>query len=200
MNPQEIIDSYFIQDGQNQPHGSIKRSVLLALEKDFGLCILLPGIWKGVRSTIQLSDIQYKALTQKLPTFIVVSLFCTSVDVLARVVNKRLPPRNHNRIYFTGCLQRWFGLTQIEAEEVWQLRNGVSHNYKLVTGQSAKEFGHGRIIRRREDGIWEFYLRAMLITFIKVKTDIYNHLSRETQQEKEITAAYLEQNGFFYTR
>lgn len=201
MNPQQIIDSFFLQDGQVQPLGSVQRSVLLALEKDLGFCILLPGIWKGARSTIQLSDDQYVSLQEKLPTFTVVSLFCTAIDVLARVINKRFPPRNQNGTYFTGCAQTWFGLTQQEADELWQLRNGISHSYKLVTGQSTRQFGHGRVIKlRTTDNVWEFYLHAMYTSLNKAKREIHEHLSNEILQEKQATATYLQQNGFFFTR
>lgn len=201
MNPQDIIDSFFNQDGQVQPNGSIRRSVLLALEKDIGFCILLPGIWKGQRSTIQVSDAQYSALQQKLPTFTVVSLFCTAVDVLARVVNKTaIPPRNQNGTFFRDCAQHWFGLSNQEAHELWQLRNGMSHSYRLVTGQAARQYGYGRVILHRPDGIWEFYLHAMYTSILQAKRTIYGHLSGEPATDKQITATYLEQNGFFYTR
>lgn len=201
MNPQDIIDAFFIQDGQQQPNGVVKRSVLLSLEKDIGFCILLPGIWKGQRSTIQVSDAQYGALQQKLPTFTVVSLFCTAVDVLARVVNKTsVPPRGQNGIFFRNCAEQWFGLNNQEALELWQLRNGISHGYRLVTGQSAKQYGHGRVILQRPDGIWEFYLHAMYTSIQQAKRSIHTHLSGESATDKQTTATYLEQNGFFYTR
>ena len=200
MNPQNIIDAFFIQDGQTQPNGSFQRSVLLALEKDFSFCILLPIVWKGARSTIQVSDDQYTALQGKLPTFTVVSLFCTAVDVLARVVKKSaVPPRGQNSTYFIECAETWFGLTNQEARVLWQLRNGISHSYRLFRGQAARQYGHGRIILQRQDGVWEFYLHAMYGAIQKAKRDIHAHLSAEQQTDKQRTSTYLEQNGFFYT-
>jgi hypothetical protein len=200
MNPQDAIDAFFLQDGNIQTNGSIQRSVFLALEKDFSLCILLPRVWKGRRSPVQLSDEQYTALQTILPTFTVVSLFCTAVDVIARVVNKRaIPPPRQNSTYFINCAETWFGLSNQEARELWQLRNGISHSYRLFRGQAARQFGHGRIILQRPDGVWEFYLHAMYGAIQKAKTDVHVHLSAEQLHAKQLTANYLEQNGFFYT-
>jgi len=201
MNPQQIIDSFFIQDGQIQPQGSAQRSVLLALEGDLGFCILLPKIWKGDISAIKLSDSQYTTLQEKLPSFTVISLFCTAIDVLARVVNKSVPPNRQNGIYFTSCAQTWFGLTNAEANQLWLLRNGISHSYKIVAGQSTRQVGYGGIIKQRTiDNVWEFYLHAMYTSLIKAKREIYENLSNETLPNKQATANYLQRNGFFFTR
>lgn len=201
MNPQDILDSFFVQDGQLQPNGSTRRSVLLALENDFSFCILLPIVWKGKRSTIQLSDEQYAALQNKLPSFTVVSLFCTAVDVLARVVKKcARPPRGQNGAYFIECAETWFGLSNQEAKELWQLRNGISHSYRIMQGQATRQFGYGRVILQRSDGVWEFYLHAMYGAIQKAKRDIHAHLTAEKLSDKQLTASYLERNGFFYTR
>lgn len=201
MNPQEIIDPFFIRDGQAQPNGAVRKSVLLALERDFGFCILLPGIWMGQRSTIRVSDEQYAALQTKLPIFTIISLFCTAVDVLARVVNKNaIPPRGQNSRYFTGCAETCFHLTDQEARALWRLRNGVSHGYHLLQGYAARQYGHGRIMLQRPDRTWELYLHAMYTLLQQVKREVYNQLSAETPAEKQETATYLESNGFFYTR
>lgn len=200
MNPQEIINSFFIEDGHIEPNDAIQKSILLGLEKDMSFCILLPRVWLSTQGGIRLTDVQYSGLQQKLPTFTVVSLFCTAVDVIARVINKQTPPRGQNGQYFRDCAEQWFGLNQQEARELWQLRNGISHNYRLVAGQIARRYGHGRIIRQRPDGFWEFYLHAMYTSLLEAKRNVCAFLLSENPANQQLTADYLQTNGFFYIR
>jgi hypothetical protein len=205
MNNQELIDSFFVKDGQNLPSGSSRRSVLLALGKDLEFCILLPKVWTSeTQSKVKLNPQQYSALQEILPSFTVISLFCTAVDVLARVIKKNAIPTNGetNRDYFKDCAEKWFKLSREEAKELWLLRNGISHGYKL-TGKrhAARQFGHGRIMKQREsDKVWEFYLHAMYSTFTKTKRDLYEHINSLQDNEKDEIGKYLEKHGFFYTK
>jgi len=201
MDNQDIIDSFFRRDGQTTPNGSLKRSVILALEKDLGFCILLPKVWTNPSSVVQMTPQQYSAMQAILPTFTVMSLFCTAVDVLARVTHKNaIPPRGQNSIYFTNCARSWFHFTPQESRALWQLRNGVSHGYHLLPGYAARQFGHGKVMLRRQDGTWEFYLHAMFTALQNAKREIYDHLSSENAISKQQTAEYLTSNGFFYSR
>lgn len=198
MNSQEIIDEFFIQDS-HESNGVIRKSVLLSLKRDIEFCILLPGPWQNQKDGIELTPQQYTAVQEKLPTFTVVSLFCTSVDVLARAVNKSIPTANQNGEFFRNCAEQWFNLTIDESKELWRLRNGISHNYSLSSMQIAREYGYPEVVRLRPDGTYEFYLRAMYTTLKTAMGNIYNHLSSQTSTEKENTANYLKENGFFYT-
>lgn len=196
MSEQETIDQFFIKDGDVQANGRKKRSILLAIIDDFQFCILLYKRWKNLKLTPE----QNKELQKILPTFTIVSLFCTSVDLLARVTNKQQPPRGQNGNYFKGCATRWFELSQQEADQLWLLRNSISHSYSLNRRQIVIQFGHGRLIRQSEQGYWEIYLHAMYSTLDKAKRAIYEHLSNEPMTKKSLTEGYLTNHGFFFTR
>jgi hypothetical protein len=197
---QQILDEYFIEDGTvvNQ---SIKKSVLLSLERDLAFCVALPGAWQSgnSRNKIQLSETQYGELIKNRPTFAVISLFCTAIDVMARVANKRLPPGGQNSIFFKESAQEWFGLSEACSEELWNLRNGISHGYRLIAGQTAVDIGSHSPVERGANGRWVFYLNAMYTSLGKAKRALYESLSAENSTEKQVTVDYLNDNGFFFT-
>lgn len=197
MESQNIIDQFFIEDGQlTDDQSKIRKSVLLSLVSDIQFTILLPGKWRNM----SLSPEQNGILREMLPSFTVISLFCSAVDVLARVVNKRIPPSGQNGDYFRNCAIDWFRMNDDESHQLWQLRNGISHSYRLHTGQVAKQYGYGGIVRQSTtSGLWHFYLHAMYSSLVKAKRDIYEQLTAETDDEKQITADYLNENGFYYT-
>lgn len=197
MNNQDTIDQFFIQDGQLMPDGlKTKRSVLLALIEDVKFTILLPGKWRPLNLTEQ----QHRQLNDMLPSFTVISQFCSAVDLLARVTKKQLPPRGENGNYFRDCVTTWFELENNEADQLWLLRNGISHSYRLETGQVANQFGYGKMVYQSPvSGLWHFYLHAMYTQLTKASKRIYESLSSESDADKQVTADYLETNGFFYS-
>ena len=195
MNDQDIINQFFIRDGEIQTNRRSKISILLAIIDDLQFCILLYKRWK----TLKLSPEQNAELRKNLPTFTIVSLFCTAVDLLSRVINKRQPRPGQNGTYFKNCATQWFGLSQVEADQLWLLRNSISHSYSLNSRQIVIQYGHGRLIRQTTQSYWEFYLHAMYIALDKAKRDIYNQLSNESSTNKSATAGYLTNHGFFYT-
>lgn len=196
MYPQNTIDQFFTQDGQQTPDGlKIKKSVLLALIEDLKYAVQLPGKWRNLGHTPE----QTANLNTMLPSFTVVSLFCTGIDVLAKVTQKRLTPPRQNRSFFTQCAYDWFGLSQIESEQLWNLRNNIIHAYKLAPHTVLEQYGYSRIIKLFPSGQWHFYLHAMYSSLIQTANNIYTHLSSENTNNKLQTELYLSNNGFFYT-
>ncbi len=198
MNPQNVIDEFFLpeKDGHSEANGNSKRSVLLALQEDFKFSILLPGKWRSLKLDVD----QHKLLKEMMPTFAVISLFCTAIDVLARIDKKRVPGRGMNSIFFKDCAIKWFGLSNSDASELWGLRNGISHNYKLQKKQAAVQYGYGGIMQKSDKGIYIFYLNAMYSRFDQARREMYDSLSKESDSDKSKTAKYLVKHGFFYVR
>jgi len=198
---QNILDEYFIKDGVLS--GSTrKKSVLLSLERDLAFCVALPGFWieGNSRNKIQLTSKQYKELLKVRPTFAIISLFCSAVDVIARVSNKRHPNIGENGTFFKNSAQDWFDLPSTHANELWNLRNGIFHSYRLMTGQAAVDIGSGSPVEINDIGEFIFYLHAMYSSVGKAKRKLYEVLSGESNIEKQSTADYLHDNGFFYTK
>lgn len=198
---ENMIEEFFQNDGADTGN-SIRRSVLLALERDMAFCVALPGAWMegSSRNKLQLTDEQYSELLKVRPTFTVISLFCSAIDVMARVSKKQKPPVGKNGAFFKECAQNLFELTSEQAEELWNLRNGISHSYRLMEGQRAVSHGsHSPIQKNDVDGKWEFYLHAMYTSLTRAKRKLYEFLTSESEEEKRKTEVYLEKNGFFYT-
>ena len=195
MNPQDTIDQFFIKDGQLTPDGlKIKRSVLLALIEDMKYSVQLPGKWRNLGHT----PAQSAHLRTMLPSFTVVSLFCTGIDVLARVTQKQLPPSRQNRAFFTRCSYDWFGLARDEVDHLWNLRNNIIHSYKLAPHSILEQYGYNRIMKSFPSGQWHYYLHAMYSSLTQTAIDINLHLSGESSTEKQRTEMYLNEFGFFY--
>jgi hypothetical protein len=198
MNSQQTIDAFFKQDGQEE-HDKVRRSVLLALQEDLKFCMVIPGKWKGTRSNIKLTNEQFVAVENEIPVFTIISQFCTGIDVLARVFNKKAPAMCGNGKYFIDCAKSLYKLTDDEAKQFWLLRNGISHSYRLFTKQAAQKFGYARPIQLTSNGYWVLYLNAMYTSFLNAQHDLYTILSSESDEGKEKTRKYLEESGFFYT-
>lgn len=192
---QTIIDEFFLSDGTVLPNGKRKRSMLLAIKEDIKFNILLPGKWRP----LNLSEDQHKELKSMLPSFTVALLFCSAVDLLARIVNKQQPPANKNGEYFKNCAKDWFDIGKDEAEQLWLLRNALTHHYALNKKQILIQFGSSAFVKKNSNGYWEFYLHAMYSGLTKASRKIHEHLSNETPTEKQKTADYLSNHAFFYT-
>ena len=174
--------------------GRKRRSVLLGLLNDISFAVYLPGRWK----TLKLTKPQIKELERILPSFAVISLFCTGIDTLARAEQKQRPSTGQNRAYFTNFLQRYLNLSPEEAKQLWALRNGVSHGYSLPKNHAAKKYGSPSVILKNPKGSWEFYLNAMCSTLRRLSRELHIKLSAESAVKKKATADYLKENGFYY--
>ncbi len=194
------IEEFFQKDG-TETGRSIKKSVLLALERGMAFCVALPGAWMegSSRNKLQLTDGQYSELLKVRPTFTVISLFCSAIDVMARVSMKQKPPAGQNGVYFKICAKNWFELTSEQAEELWNLRNGISHSYRLMEGQRALSHGsHSPIQKNEVDEKWEFYLHAMYISLTRTKSKLYKFLTSESEEERQ-KKRVSRRKWFFYT-
>lgn len=194
--PQTTLDEFFIRDGTFVLNGSaIRRSILLSIIEDMKFCIFYPSKWRRT----QLSSQQKDEVKSMLPSLTTALLFCSSVDLLARVLHKQELPQYRNRTYFESCATDWFGLSQQEAGQLWLLRNSLVHTYKLNVGQSLIQYGSNNIIELAPSGNWRLYLHSMLTSLQSSSRSIYERLSRESTADKQQTALYLSDHGFFYT-
>ncbi len=169
-------------------------SVLLAIKRDLQFSLAVPSRWRE----LDLSGIQNSKLKKILPTFATISLFCSSIELLARVLKKRRPKNFENKRFFISCASRWFGLDMEASSELWKLRNSVSHQYTLSRKHIARRFGSSAVIEKGPEGFWIFYLHAMYSSLLKASRDICEHVNTQTEEEKKKISKYILKNGFFY--
>jgi|SRR3989344_7904497 len=195
INPQDILEEFFVNDTRHIVNKSSKKSVFLAIINDLEFCLSYHKRWREVELTTD----QRKKLQRILPTFAIISIFCSAVDVIARVTNKRTPSIGENKKYFVNCAVKYYHLDNLQAQQLWQLRNSISHQYVLSKGTAVLSSGSSKIIESKPNNRWVFYLTGMLSTTLKVKDEIYKMLTDETESKKLKTQEYLLKSGFFYT-
>ncbi len=188
-NPQEVIDDFFQKDLRPEAGA---RSVLQALINDLNFCV------GGIRYKKNMSTEEVKEFYKVMPTFACISIYCTAVDLLARVSRKRIPGNNDtNTEFFKFSAVEWFNHTEEQASHLWELRNAISHHYTLTKVDSIHPFG-APLMDRDKNGFWHFNLTAMYGNLNKAANKLYEKLSKEDELEKQKTAKYIDENGMFF--
>lgn len=104
-----------------------RRSILISLQRDIDFNL---GIHKTFKA-LELSEEQLEKLEDLTPSLVVPLLYCSAVDLLARVTHANNPPRGKNREWLVESAVKFFGLTSSHAEELWRFRNSLSHSYSI---------------------------------------------------------------------
>lgn len=189
--PQEVIEEFFKRT--TTPEFG-ERSVLQALINDLNFCV--GGARYKPNMTLEEAEKFYKVM----PTFACISIYCTSIDLLARVSRKRVPNRSSgetNGEFFKFSAKTWFNHTEEQAEHLWDLRNAISHHYKLTKKDSVHPYG-APLMGKDKNEYWHFNLIAMFGNLRKASEKLYEHLMSETDEEKQQTANYINENGMFF--
>lgn len=201
--PDEIIEEFFVKDGIVISNNKTRRSVFLSLEKDLkflrGLDLKKPPL--------SLTKEQQGAFNKRIPSFGFILVFCSSIDVLARVWKRRLPDSKRKTrsgkiettgVFFKAFSRRWYKLTDKQTKELYSLRNSVSHQYVVGKKQGAHPFGFSGIMKRGLNSSWLFNLNGMYSAFTKGKREMISYVKSLSAGRKEQLAIYIEQNGFYW--
>jgi hypothetical protein len=203
-SPDEILEEFFVKDGVFSSNGKKRSSIFLALNRDM-------RILRGIDLTsppISMTTEQQRAFNDRIPSFGFILVFCSSVDVLARVWKKRVPDKNKklrngknegNGSFFMSCARRWYGMTAAQARELYRLRNSVSHQYIVSKNQGAYAHGFSGVMKRGLNSSWLFNLNGMYGAFTKVKREFYQYVITLPPGAKRKMAEYIDSNGFFWT-
>lgn len=189
------IDQFFKNDGI-KINGRIKKSILLALIDDMQFCLGMYGRYK----VLNLSSDDHEKLMSILPSFSVLTLYFTGIDVLARVYKRSLPKPNEEGIYFKSILSNYSDLTEDVINELYELRKEIVHKYSIRPKHSLRRFGSSSPAEKLDNDNWVITLNALYSNFIKISNKVYETVTKDSAENKHKTELYLEKNGFIYIR
>jgi hypothetical protein len=189
-----VLKEFFVQDGGITETGPVRKSTILSCRNDFAF---LRGIvfYDG---GIGLSSDQIKKLNNKIPSFAAILVYCSAIDLLARVMKRKTGERI-SRKYFLWSSRRWFGHSKAESLALWNLRCGVSHQYKIERGLTAVPFGFSGPIRyNRSTKKWEFNLNGMFGSIKKAISKANDYIMEKKIKTRHNYAVFIYEHGFFY--
>ncbi len=194
-NTDSVLREFFIKAGGITPSGAIRRSTLLSCKNDF---LFLRGT-KLRQPPLNLSKKQEKAMISNLPSFAAILLYCSAIDLLARVMRKKIP-KNKSKQFFTWSAKKWFGLSRNKSLALWKMRCAMSHQYKIEQGQRAVPHGFsGSMTYDRKGKKWVFNINGMFGDINKAIPRAYSYIEKQKKLTRHKYAKFIFENGFFYT-
>lgn len=191
----QVINEFFVKDG-SQVGIRIKKSILLALIDDMQFCL---GIYRRYK-ILNLTPSDHEKLLSVLPSFSVLLLYFTGIDVLARVKNRSLPKAHEEGQFFKGFLREYGDLEEQAVNELYELRKEAVHKYSLRPKHTLRRFGSSNPAEKLDQEHWVFTLNAMYSNLINIKSRFYEELLKSNKEIIQDTEDYLEKNGFIYIR
>ncbi len=191
----KVLSEFFEKDGGFTPNGLIRRSTLLACDKDYRF---LRGI-KLDQPPYNLDKIQYEAVLNNMPAFACILVYSSMIDLLARVM-KRSVATNKSRIFFIWSAHRWFKLSNSQSKALWKLRCAMSHQYRIEKDQRAVPYGfNSSMLFDRKTKRWVFNLNGMYGDIRLAKRIAYEYIKNCKLSTRHKYARFIYEYGFFYT-
>ena len=190
----KTIEEFFCEDGGITSNSLIRKSTLLACKRDF---LFLRG-GKFTQHPYNLSKSQNDAMQENLPSFAAILVYCSAIDLLARVM-KRETPKNKSEKLFLWSARRWFGLTRTKSKALWQLRCSMSHQYMIAKNQRTVPFGtSGSMVYDKKYRTWVFNLNGMFGDIRKAISKSYEKVLTNSGKTKQKYANFVYEYGFYY--
>jgi hypothetical protein len=197
MSKEWVLKEYFEEDKKIDQNGYQRSSVLLTLIRDLQFCLNYPKRWR----TINLTKEQISELENVLPNFASLLLFCSGIDLIARVFNKITNDNAKglaNGKLFKDSAKQFFDFSEEESSFLWDLRCSVAHQYTILGKVQLIKDDSSRMLIL-DNGIYKVYLAPSLTRLGDAKEKLYKYI---TEQDKEIRSAYLDylaKYGFIYS-
>lgn len=191
----KVLNEFFVKDKLLTPNSAIRHSTLLACKRDF---LFLRGA-KLDQPPFNLSKVQASEIRNNLPSFAAILVYCSSIDLIARVMKRSLGT-NSSKKYFLWSAKRWFGLKNSQSLALWKLRCAMSHQYMIDKNQSAVPFGFsGSMAYDRKSKKWVFNLNGMFGNIRHAIDNAYQNINSKSAKTKQEYANFIYEFGFFYT-
>lgn len=191
----KVLSEFFEKDGGITPNELIRRSTLLACEKDYRF---LRGI-KLDQPPYNLDKQQYEAVLSNMPSFACILVYSSTIDLLARIM-KRSVPNSKSRLFFLWSARRWFKLNTSQSKALWKLRCAMSHQYRIEKDQRAIPYGfNGSMLYDKKTKRWVFNLNGMYGDIRHAKINTYEYIKNCKLSTRHKYARFIFEYGFFYT-
>lgn len=196
-SPEDYINQFFIQDSK-EVDGFLRKSVLLQLTRDLQFNL---GIGRSGWMLIDMDETGEKIKKQMLPLLTPVLLFCSSIDLLARIKLHRIPGTSESGEVFKSILTNYFTFSPTESEIFWKFRCSLSHQYAIPKNVVLQRAGSQKIIEKVTGrDYWFIYVHAMYTTLKHVTTKIFEEISLLEGQDKIEVAKFIKEHGFIMQR
>ena len=170
-----------------------RRSMLLELQKDIDFNLGIYGTFK----VLDLNDEQSTKLVELTPMLTVPLLFCSSIDLMARVKNKVTTVHGMNAAFFKESAQIFFQLSEPESLEMWKIRNLLSHQYS-IREYTISRSGSSNVYEVHSNGHKVVFVRAMRGSIRKAAIRLFDYLLEENAGDRARTKVFIEDYGFSY--
>lgn len=169
-----------------------RKSVLLQIKDDVDYNL---GFFKTFRP-LGLSVEQHRQIDRELaPLFVVPLLFCSAVDLMARVKHKGAHSGENARIFKDSAVS-FFELDPTEASKLWSFRCSISHQYSIRNFVISR-YGGPKVLEIINDRV-VVQIRPMKGSLSRAIDKLFEYLSNENDEEKGLTANFLDKHGFTY--
>lgn len=170
-----------------------RRSMLLELQKDIDFNL---GIY-GTFNVLNLDKEQSSKLVELTPLLTVPLLYCSSIDLMARVKHKVTTIRGMNSEFFRESAMLFFNLSDEVAKEMWKLRNLLSHQYS-IKDYIVSRSGSQDVFELQGVANKVIFVRAMRGSIRSAADRLHTYLLNESALDKILTEEFIDQYGFSY--
>lgn len=177
-----------------------RRSILISFQRDIDFNL---GIYK-IFKALELTKEQIENLEDLTPSLVVPLLYCSAVDLLARVSYATNPPRGKNREWFIESAIKFFDLAPNHAEELWKFRNSLSHSYSIKDYTIASG-GISKNVYEENNNRKVFFTKKMRGSLQRAIARLHEHLqlvpvssAKSGDVTQDMIMRYIEDYGFSY--
>lgn len=170
-----------------------RRSMLLELQKDIDFNL---GIY-GTFNVLNLDKKQSSKLIDLTPLLTVPLLYCSAIDLMARVKHKVTTIRGMNGDFFRESAILFFNLSEDVAKEMWKLRNLLSHQYSIKDYVVSRSGSHD-VFELQGSVHKVIFVRAMRGSIQLAANNLHTYLLNESALDKLLTEEFINQYGFSY--
>jgi hypothetical protein len=154
------------------------------------------GIYKAFKS-VGLSQEQINLIGSQLaPLFVVPVLYCSAIDLVARVKHKGAP-NGMNGTIFKDSATSLFGFNDEYASILWKFRNSIMHQYSIKDFTLSRS-GSSNVIEIHNDERVVIFVRAMRSSLKTGMQNLEAYLNSESADDRQKTSEFLEDHGFTY--
>jgi hypothetical protein len=170
-----------------------RKSILLQIKDDIDYNL---GIHKAFRN-LDLTQEQERVLGNEIaPLFVVPLLYCSAVDLMARIKYKS-SPAGRNAALFKESAVLFFDYTPEQADVLWKFRNSITHQYSIRKYIISRYGGRDGVLDISNDRV-VVSVRPMRSSLSNAVQKLHEFLLAESNEDKGLTANFIDKHGFTY--
>lgn len=200
MNPmattktsKEILREFFVEQSFELYSAGTRRrrSVLIELENDLQYAVGLPEKLRKLGIT----QSQDNRLSTEFPYVSPLLIYCSAVDLIARVYHKQsIPPPGKNGEWFKESAELFFEYDKQLADALWDLRNSLSHSYSINGYVFTRGFSDSDLPVTKDANDAKTHIiatRKCVTSLRKARLKAYDTIVKQSKDEVDNAARYV---------